>query len=265
MPRCSRPLWGLDFVFALAAQWRSRLCSDHRLEDLGSMPHSLASSSEFKFSGFKFSGFKFGMIGPITVALLASCAFVTAQTKAVNTVSSAAVVERGKSVFGQNCAFCHGREGFRRRKRTEPDGFRPGHERRTGQQDRPGRAQWTPGKGHAGIQSFCCRRSRHSPRSFTRRRKRLNRIPAAAAAYRWLIFKPAMSRLANSISMVREPARPAIPPLATWPALPVVIRAWSLKSECSIRVTPRRRSRSQRRPDRRCPASSRIRTSSPSG
>ncbi len=52
------------------------------------------------------------MIVPISVALLASCAFVTAQTKPVNTASPAAVVERGKSLFGQNCAFCHGREGF---------------------------------------------------------------------------------------------------------------------------------------------------------
>jgi cytochrome c oxidase cbb3-type subunit 3 len=52
------------------------------------------------------------MIVPVTVTWLASCAFVAAQTKPVNTVSPAAVVERGKSVFGQNCAFCHGREGF---------------------------------------------------------------------------------------------------------------------------------------------------------
>jgi cytochrome c oxidase cbb3-type subunit III len=71
------------------------------------MLHSLASSSEFKFSGFKFN-----MIVPVTVALLAGCTFLTAQTKPVTTASSAAAVERGKSVFGQNCAFCHGREGF---------------------------------------------------------------------------------------------------------------------------------------------------------
>ncbi|MGH9550258.1 MAG: c-type cytochrome, partial [Terriglobales bacterium] len=39
-------------------------------------------------------------------------ALVNAQTKPVNTASPAAVVESGKSLFGQNCAFCHGREGF---------------------------------------------------------------------------------------------------------------------------------------------------------
>ncbi len=76
------------------------------------MLHSLASSSEFKFSRFKFIGFKFRIIVPISMALLASCAFVTAQTKPVTTASSAPVVERGKTLFGQNCAFCHGREGF---------------------------------------------------------------------------------------------------------------------------------------------------------
>ena len=77
------------------------------------MPHSLASSSASRFSDFKFSGFKFSMIVPISVALLAGCAFVTAQTKPVNTASP--VCGRwssGKTLFGQNCAFCHGREGF---------------------------------------------------------------------------------------------------------------------------------------------------------
>lgn len=76
------------------------------------MLHSLASSSEFKFSGFKFSRFKFSTILPVSMALLPSCAFASAQTKPVTTASSAAVVERGKTLFGQNCAFCHGREGF---------------------------------------------------------------------------------------------------------------------------------------------------------
>ena len=41
--------------------------------------------------------------------------FLAAQTKPSKPASQsapAAVVERGKSLFGQNCAFCHGREGF---------------------------------------------------------------------------------------------------------------------------------------------------------
>ena len=76
------------------------------------MPHSIASSSASRFNDFKFNGFKFSTIVAISLALLASCAFVSAQTKPVTTASSAAVVERGKSAFGQNCAFCHGREGF---------------------------------------------------------------------------------------------------------------------------------------------------------
>ncbi len=76
------------------------------------MPHSIASSSASRFKDFKFNGFKFSTIVAISMALLASCAFVSAQTKPVTTASSAAVVERGKAVFGQNCAFCHGREGF---------------------------------------------------------------------------------------------------------------------------------------------------------
>ena len=39
-----------------------------------------------------------------------------------------------------------------------------------------------------------------------------DRSPADAAGWRSAIFKPAMSRRANNISMVREPARPAILP-----------------------------------------------------
>jgi cytochrome c oxidase cbb3-type subunit III len=62
--------------------------------------HSTALSSRFKFS----------MIVPISVALLANGAFVTAQTKLVKTAPSPALVERGKSLFRQNCAFCHGRD-----------------------------------------------------------------------------------------------------------------------------------------------------------
>ena len=81
------------------------------------MPHSRVSSSGFRFSrfrfnDFKFIGFKFRIIVPVSLALLAGCAFVTAQTEPVKTASPSAVVERGKSLFGQNCAFCHGREGF---------------------------------------------------------------------------------------------------------------------------------------------------------
>ena len=41
--------------------------------------------------------------------------FLAAQTKASKPASQsapAAVVERGKTLFGQNCSFCHGREGF---------------------------------------------------------------------------------------------------------------------------------------------------------
>ena len=76
------------------------------------MPHSIASSFAFRFSDLKFIGFKLKIIVPISVASLACCAFVTAQTKPANTASSSAVVKRGKSLFGQNCSFCHGREGF---------------------------------------------------------------------------------------------------------------------------------------------------------
>lgn len=76
------------------------------------MPHSIARSSAFRFSDFKFIGFKFKILVLISVALLASCALLTAQTKPVNTESPAAVVESGKALFGQNCSFCHGREGY---------------------------------------------------------------------------------------------------------------------------------------------------------
>ena len=76
------------------------------------MQHSIASSSAFRLNDFKFSRFKFRIIVPISVALLAGCAFVTAQTRPVNTAAPSAAVERGKTLFGQNCAFCHGRTGF---------------------------------------------------------------------------------------------------------------------------------------------------------
>ena len=49
-----------------------------------------------------------------TVAVLIPVPFLAAQTKASKPVpqsARSAVVERGKSLFGQNCAFCHGREG----------------------------------------------------------------------------------------------------------------------------------------------------------
>ena len=49
-----------------------------------------------------------------TVAVLIPVPFLAAQTKASKPVPQSAppaVVERGKSLFGQNCAFCHGREG----------------------------------------------------------------------------------------------------------------------------------------------------------
>jgi cytochrome c oxidase cbb3-type subunit III len=48
-------------------------------------------------------------------ALLATVPFVAGQTKASKPVSrsaSTAAVERGKTLFSQNCSFCHGREGF---------------------------------------------------------------------------------------------------------------------------------------------------------
>jgi cytochrome c oxidase cbb3-type subunit 3 len=49
-----------------------------------------------------------------TGAVLITVPILHAQTKASKPVpqsSPAAVLERGKSLFGQNCAFCHGREG----------------------------------------------------------------------------------------------------------------------------------------------------------
>ena len=69
------------------------------------MPHSRVSSSGFRFSrfrfnDFKFIGFKFRIIVPVSLALLAGCAFVTAQTEPVKTASPSAVVERGKSHGG---------------------------------------------------------------------------------------------------------------------------------------------------------------------
>jgi cytochrome c oxidase cbb3-type subunit 3 len=49
-----------------------------------------------------------------TIAALLTIPFLAAQIKVSDPVpqsESPAVVERGKSLFGQNCAFCHGREG----------------------------------------------------------------------------------------------------------------------------------------------------------
>ena len=51
----------------------------------------------------------------ITGVVLTTFPFLAAQTKTSKPVSQSAtpaVVERGKSLFGQNCSFCHGREGF---------------------------------------------------------------------------------------------------------------------------------------------------------
>ncbi len=111
LPRCSRPSGGLDFLFVLV-----RIFPGFVRPAIGGPWFDAAfesSSSGFRFSRwFKFIGFKFRIIVPVSLALLAGCAFVTAQTKPVKTASPSAVVERGKSLFGQNCAFCHGREGF---------------------------------------------------------------------------------------------------------------------------------------------------------
>ncbi len=51
----------------------------------------------------------------ITGIVLTTLPFLAAQTRTIKPASQSAppaVVERGKSLFGQNCAFCHGREGF---------------------------------------------------------------------------------------------------------------------------------------------------------
>jgi cytochrome c oxidase cbb3-type subunit 3 len=75
--------------------------------------------------------FKLRMLVPATVPVLASCLTLaqtqpaqtktaqtkvgqtkTAQTKADQASAPPALVEQGKSLYGQNCAFCHGREGF---------------------------------------------------------------------------------------------------------------------------------------------------------
>ena len=50
----------------------------------------------------------------LTSAVLTALPFLAAQTRANRPVAQSAppaVVERGKSLFGQNCAFCHGRDG----------------------------------------------------------------------------------------------------------------------------------------------------------
>jgi cytochrome c oxidase cbb3-type subunit III len=72
------------------------------------------------------SVFNLRVLVPATMPVLASCLTLmaqtqpaqtkvaqtkTAQTKADQPSYSPAVVEQGKSVFGQNCAFCHGRDG----------------------------------------------------------------------------------------------------------------------------------------------------------
>ena len=49
----------------------------------------------------------------VTGAVLSILPFLTAQTKTSKPVSHSAppaVVERGKTLYGQNCAFCHGRD-----------------------------------------------------------------------------------------------------------------------------------------------------------
>ncbi|MGC2182493.1 MAG: c-type cytochrome [Terriglobales bacterium] len=53
-------------------------------------------------------------IVPVAIALLTSAPFLQAQTKPASAshAVSPAEVERGKTLFGQNCSFCHGREGF---------------------------------------------------------------------------------------------------------------------------------------------------------
>ncbi len=50
----------------------------------------------------------------VSIAILTSTWFLQAQTKPASAAQSAspAIVERGKTLFGQNCAFCHGREGY---------------------------------------------------------------------------------------------------------------------------------------------------------
>ncbi len=50
----------------------------------------------------------------ITGVVLTAVPFLTAQTRTVKPASQSApsaLVERGKTLFAQNCAFCHGREG----------------------------------------------------------------------------------------------------------------------------------------------------------
>ena len=56
-----------------------------------------------------------GLKALIAGAVLTTLPFLAAQTRTIKPASQSAppaVVERGKSLFGQNCAFCHGREGF---------------------------------------------------------------------------------------------------------------------------------------------------------
>lgn len=74
----------------------------------------------------------------VTATLLASVTSLaaqtgTAQTGATKTASPTEVVERGKVLFGRDCAFCHGRDAGGGE--TGPDRVRAGWQRRGGQQD----------------------------------------------------------------------------------------------------------------------------------
>jgi mono/diheme cytochrome c family protein len=53
-------------------------------------------------------GFRMGLL--VTVALLATVPLLHAQTASKTTATPAAGGDLGKTLFAQNCAFCHGRD-----------------------------------------------------------------------------------------------------------------------------------------------------------
>lgn len=55
-------------------------------------------------------GIRFRICVLAAAAVLASLPFLAAQTKTSTAASPAATVARGKTLYGQDCAFCHGRD-----------------------------------------------------------------------------------------------------------------------------------------------------------
>ena len=161
-----------------------------------------------------------------TIAVLITVPFLAAQTKTSKPVpqsAPAAVVERGKTLFGQNCAFCHGREGGGGE--SGPDlmdsdlvasdvrGNKIGPVVRNGRPENGMPAFKLSPQEISELAAFLHAQKIRSP----------PRGPVDGAVCRSAIFRPATSRQANNISMAQGPARPAIPRPAIWPAWPGVI------------------------------------------